>query len=41
MYLIHCKDVENVFEYSNKRTQITFNKHNLTIYNEKDSHDMK
>ena len=41
MYLICRENVENIFKYLNKRTQATFNKHNLTIHNEKDLHDIK
>ena len=41
MHSIRRRDVENIFEHLNERTQTTFNKHDLIIYNEKDSHDMK
>ena len=41
MHLIRRQDVENVFKHLNERTQTTLDEHNFTIYNEKDSHDMK
>ena len=41
MHLIRRKDVENVFEHLNERTQTKFNKYNIIIYNEKDLHNMK
>ena len=41
MHSIRRRDAENVFKHSNERTQTTFDEYNFTIYNEKDSHDMK
>ena len=41
MHSIRRRNVKNVFEYLNERTQITFNEHDFIIYNKKDSHDIK
>ena len=41
MHSIRHETIKNIFEHSNKRTQITFNEHNFIIYNKKDSHKMK
>ena len=35
MHLIRCENIKNVFEHLNKRTQTTFNEHDLTIHNKK------
>ena len=41
MYLMRRKNVKNIFEYLNERTQTAFNEHDSIIYNEKDSHKIK
>ena len=41
MYSIRRRNVKNVFKYLNERTQTTFDEHDLTIHNRKNSHDMK
>ena len=41
MHSIRRQDVENVFEHLNERTQTTLDKYDFTIYNEKNSHNMK
>ena len=41
MFSIRRRSVEYIFEHSNECTQATIDKHDLTIYYEKNSHDMK
>ena len=41
MHLIRRENVENIFEHLNERTQTTLNKHDFTIYNKRNSHNMK
>ena len=41
MHLIRRKNVKNIFKYLNEYTQTAFNKHDFTIHNKKDLHDMK
>ena len=41
MHLIRREDVKNIFKHLNMRTQTTFNEYNFTIYDKKNSHNIK
>ena len=41
MFSIRRRNVKNVFEHLNEYTQIMIDKHDLAIYYEENSHNMK